>query len=126
MNPRSFRSRLIFLVIMVLVPAAALVLVANVQRQQAEKARIREQAVSAAKLAASSQSHFVKQSRQLLATMTQIPSLVLSTNRTTSQKGMSNLKLLSRDFSDLGLIERDGSVFCHTLGSNATGEVISE
>ena len=99
-------------------------LIANLQRQQSDREVIRGQAVCAAKLAAASQLYYVKQTRQLLATMTQFQFLVLAKNLSFAQTGMVNLKLISPDFNDFGLIERDGTVFCHTLGPDVTGEVI--
>lgn len=126
MNARSFRTRLIFLILLVLVPAGVLVFFANVDRQQTEKKMLRHEAVSAAKLAAASQAYYVRQTRQLLETMTQFPFLVLLNDPGISRTGMMNLKLLAPDYSDFGLIERDGALFCHTLASNTTGEIVSD
>ncbi len=120
-NPRSFRARLFCLLLLVLVPGGFILILSNLDRQRSEKDRVREQAVSVAKLAATSQAYYVKQTRQLLATMTQFQFLVLATNLSFCQTGMINLRLISPDFSDFGLIERDGTVFCHSLGTNQAG-----
>lgn len=114
-----------FLIFLVLIPTGALVFVANVDRQKAEKETIRREAVCAAKLAAASQAYYVRQTRQLLATMTQFPFLVLLKDADAARKGMANLKLLSPDYSDFGLIERDGTLFCHTLETNTTRQIVS-
>lgn len=126
MNARSFRTRLIFLILLVLIPTGVLVFFANVDRQQAEKQMLRHEAVCAAKLAAASQAYYVRQTRQLLETMTQFPFLVLLNDPGISRTGMMNLKLLAPDYSDFGLIERDGALFCHTLATNTTGEIVSD
>jgi signal transduction histidine kinase len=124
MNPRSFRTRLIFFVLMVLVPAGFLVLIANVERQLAEKDKIREQAVCAAKLAAAREDYYLRETRQLLATMTQFPFLVLLQDSGMARTGMANLKLLSPDFNDFGLVETDGTVFCHTLETDKSAGLL--
>lgn len=124
MNPRSFRTRLIFLVILMLVPTAVLVLTANLERQKAEKRRIREQALCAAKLAGASQAYYLKQTHRLLATMTEFPFLVLSTNQAHSRKGMENLRQIEPEYQDFGLISSDGAIFCHTLGTNITAGML--
>ena len=119
MNLRSFRTRLILLVLLVFIPSILLVFLANIQRQRAEREKVKTEAVLAAKLAAASQQYYLRQARQLLATMTQFDFLVLATNQPYAERGMANLKLLSPDFTDFGLIETNGAVFCHTLGTNA-------
>ena len=68
MNPQSFRTRLVMLLLLVLIPAAVLLLLVNIARLETEKEKVREQAVYAARLAASSQEYFVKQARQVLGT----------------------------------------------------------
>ncbi|MDB6130254.1 MAG: domain S-box [Verrucomicrobiales bacterium] len=125
MNSKSFKFRLIFLLLLVLIPTGMLVLGANVQRQESEKKMLREQAIYAAKLAAASQAYYIKQTRQLLSTMTQFPFFVMAKDQGFSRTGMANLKLLQPDFHDFGLIEKDGTVFCHTLGTNLIGDPIS-
>jgi signal transduction histidine kinase len=111
------KARLLILVLLLLVPAFLLMLLGNLKRQRSEKALAREQVVTLSKLAAANESYYVRQSRQQLATMTQFP-LVLMQDRTLTEKGLKTLKRLQTDFHDFGLIETNGIIFCHTLGSN--------
>jgi signal transduction histidine kinase len=122
---RSFRAQLFTLVLLVIVPSFLLVLFSNFQRQQSEKDRARERAVTLAKLAASTQSHYIKETRQILGTIVQFPFLVLATNRAFCEWHLNNLKLISPDFNDFGFIEPSGKVFCHTY-SNLTAQVSAE
>src|SRR6187401_3620177 len=116
---QSFRTRLVLLMLLVLIPAGVLVLLSNIARLESEREKVREQTVFAAKLAAASQAYFVREAHQLLATVIQThPAPALSTNRLSCEKRLATLRLLAPDFSDFGLIERDGTVFCHTLGPN--------
>ena len=127
MNPQSFRTRLVLLVLLVLIPAGVLVLLSNIARLETEREKVREETVCAAKLAAASQAYFVREARQLLATVIQThPAGVLSTNRTYCERRLATLRLLAPDFGDFGLIERDGTVFCHTLGTNVeTAKIVA-
>jgi signal transduction histidine kinase len=118
-KPRSFRAQLILLVLLVIIPAFVLVLFGNLQTQHAEKNRARERAVTLAKLAASTQRDYLRKTRQVLATLSQFPFLVLATNRAMCEWHFSNMKLLSPDFSDFGLIETNGTVFCHTYSNSS-------
>lgn len=119
MNPQSFRTRLVLLLLLVIIPAGVLLLLSNVARLETEREKVREQTVCAAKLAAASQAYFVREARQLLATVIQThPAAVLSTDRTYCEKRLATLRLLAPDFDDFGLIEPDGTLFCHTLGTN--------
>lgn len=119
---RSFRTQLFLLVLLVIIPAFVLISVGAFQRQSAEKRRAKENAVTMAKLAAATQDFYLKEARQLLTTLAQFDFLVRGTNRSFCEFNLYNLKLLSPDFIDFGLIESNGAVFCHTF-SNATEAV---
>jgi signal transduction histidine kinase len=114
---RSFRSQLLALVLLVIVPAFLLVLIGNIQRLDSERRRAIERAVTIAKLAATTENHYIKETRQLLATLAQFDFLVLSTNRAGCEWHLKNLKLLSPDFNDFGIIETNGTLFCDTFGN---------
>ena len=121
---RSFRSQLFLLVLLVLIPAFVLISWGAFQRQKAERARAKESAVTLAKLAASEQRYYVREARQLLGTVTQFDFLVLGTNRQFCEFNLTNLKLLSPDFLDFGLIETNGTVFCNTFSNQTDALVI--
>ena len=120
---RSFRMQLFVLVLLVLIPAFLLISFGAFQRQKTEKTRAKERAVTLARLAAAEQRYYLKQARQLLATVTQFDFLVLGTNRQYCEFNLTNLKLLSPDFVDFGLLEADGTVFCNTF-SNQTADLV--
>jgi signal transduction histidine kinase len=115
----SLRTRLLALVLLLIVPAFLLLLASNLKRQDSEKALARERAITTAKLAAVNESFYVRQTRHQLATMTQFP-FALMRDRALTEKGLKSLKRLQADYEDFGLVEMDGTVFCHTLGSNVT------
>src|SRR5690606_7267890 len=101
------------------------VLSSNIQRQRAEREKVKTEALLAAKLAAASQDYYLKQTRQLLATITQFDFLVLANDSGFCRTNFTNLKLLSPDFSDFGLVNFDGSIFCHTLDHELKNEVLA-
>ena len=107
-----FRTRLYLLVAMVVVPAFGLVLYGNLEQRRIERAAARERAVAISQLAAAHEDNFVKNTRQLLATLTQLPFLTLATNRQFCEFHFFNLRKLSPDYANFGLIEPNGLVFC--------------
>jgi signal transduction histidine kinase len=114
----------LILVLLLLVPAFFLLLLGNLKRQRSEKALARERAVTLAKLAAAHESYYIRESRQQLASMSQFP-LVLMRDRAAVERGLKSLKRLQPDFADFGLVETDGKIYCHTLGTNVTQTVSS-
>ena len=115
-----FQTRLALLVLLVCVPALVLTIYTNFGQRQVEKARVRESAVALAKLAAANQQNFVKNTRQLLASVSQATFLVRGKDRRVCDFHFANLRALSPDYLDFGLIETDGTLFssaAHTNGS---------
>ena len=51
------------------------------EQRRLETERVREGAIAVARLAAATQENFTKNTRQMLATLTQLPFLLLGTNR---------------------------------------------
>ena len=112
------RARLILLVLLLVIPAFGLVLYGNLQQRRIEKAGVRDGAVAIAQLASAHQENFIKNTRQLLATLTQFPFLVLATNRPFCETHFSNLRQLAPDYLNFGLIEADGTLFCSATATN--------
>ncbi len=112
------RTRLILLVLLVVIPAFGLALYGNLEQRRIEKDRVREGATALSQLAAANQENFIKHTRQLLATLTQFPFLVLATDRPFCQNHLANLRRLAPDYINFGLIEADGTVFCSAASSN--------
>src|SRR5881296_625169 len=106
-----FRTRLILLVLLVLVPAFGLVMYGYFEQRRIETDRVREGATAICQLAAANQENFIQDARQLLATMTQFPFLVLATNRPFCENHLSNLRKLAPDYLNFGLIETNGILF---------------
>jgi signal transduction histidine kinase len=94
------------------VPALGLVLYGNLEQRRIETARVQEGAVAISQLAAANQESFINNSRQLLATLAELPFLVLVTNPPAAQIHFSNLRKLLPDYQNFGLIETNGTLFC--------------
>lgn len=104
--------RLFYLLLVPTIPALGLVLYGNFEQRRIETVRAREGAAAISQLAAANQENYIKNSRQLLATLAEIPFLVQTTNPAVSQTHFSNLRKLLPDYVNFGLIESNGLVFC--------------
>lgn len=116
----GFRVRLILMVLMVMLPTFALVLHGNLEQRRIQKAAIREQALAISELAAANQENFIKNTRQLFATLTELPGFLLDTNRAAVQRHLSNLLRLTPDYLNIGLAETNGMLFCSSLPTEET------
>src|SRR5258708_1982994 len=113
-----FRTRLVLLILLAVLPAFGLVLYGNFEQRRIEKARVCEGATAIARLAAATQEHFIDDARQLLTTLTQFPFLVLGTNRAFCEQNFANLRNLAPDYLNFGLIETNGICFCSATSTN--------
>lgn len=116
----KFRTRLIILVLLLVIPAFGLVLYGNLEQRRIEKAKVRQGAAAISELAGANQEAFIKNTRQLLTTLAQFPFLVLATNRPFCEVHFSNLLKLSPDYVNFGLIEADGTLFCNGVATNVS------
>ncbi len=107
-----FRTRLTLMLLLVVLPALGLALYSNLEQRRIEKAEVREGATAISGLAAAHEENFFKNARQLLATLTHFPFLVLATNRPFCETNFSNLRKLSPNYLNFGLIETNGLLFC--------------
>jgi len=107
-----FRTRLVILMLLTVLPAFGLVVYEYLEQRRLETERVREDAIAVARLAAATQENFTKNTRQMLATLTQFPFLLLGTNRAYCETHLSNLRKLSPDYLNFGLIETNGIIFC--------------
>src|SRR6266436_4399411 len=107
-----FRTRLVILMLLAVLPAFGLVVYEYREQRRLETERVREGAIAVARLAAATQENFTKNTRQMLATLTQFPFLLLGTNRAYCETHLSNLRKLSPDYLNFGLVETNGNVFC--------------
>jgi signal transduction histidine kinase len=116
----QLRTRLLYLMLVALLPACALVLYGNFEQLKLEKESLRQQAIASAKLAASTQDHYIRNARHLLATLNEFSFLTLGTNRLFSELHFKNLRLISPDYADFGLIETNGQLFSSATITNAS------
>jgi len=114
----QFRTKLLLLVLLLVVPAFGLVLFSSFQQQRVEKEKARESAVAISRLAAAQQQQFIRNARQMLATLTGFSFLTLTTNTTFAEMNLANLIKLSPDYLTFGLIELDGTVFASASRTN--------
>jgi HAMP domain-containing protein len=114
----QFRTKLFLLVLLLIVPALALVFHSSLQQRRIEKERARESAVAISRLAAAQQEQFIRNARQMLATLTEFSFLTLTTNAAFAEVHLVNLRKLSPDYLTFGLIELDGTVFCSASPTN--------
>ena len=121
MKGLTLKHRVVTLVLLVLIPAVGLLIHSYFFQARAARASAMERAISRAKMGATIQEFYLKQAEQLLSTLGQFPFLVLSTNYKYSHTHLVNLQKLYPDYSDFGLIEQDGSLFCDITGTE-TGD----
>ena len=114
----QFRTKLLLLVLLLIVPAFGLVLHSNFQQRRIEKERAQESVSAISRLAAAQQEQFIRNARQLLATLAEFSFLTLTTNAASSETHLINLTKLSPDYLTFGLIELDGTVFCSASAAN--------
>jgi signal transduction histidine kinase len=112
---KKFRTKLIVLVFLTLVPAFALVLQRNFDQRRTEKERVVERIRGVSRLLAASQSGYVKNTRQLLSTLSGLDFLVLATNEPFCRVHFQNLLKLAPDYINFGLLETNGAVFSSAI-----------
>lgn len=112
------RLRLLILVLLVLLPALALVWRGSFVQQKMEIRAVRQNVLATARLAASSQEYLLRHSQRLLATVSKFQFLTLATSRPFCEWRLGNLLLLQPDHADFGLVEIDGDLFCTALKTN--------
>jgi signal transduction histidine kinase len=118
-----FRTRLVVLMLLALLPAFGLVLYENLEQRRVETQHVRDGAIAVARLAAANQENFTKNTRQMLATFTQLPFLLLGTNRAYCETHLSNLRKLAPDYLNFGLVETNGNIFCSAQPFDGTVNV---
>jgi signal transduction histidine kinase len=116
----SLRTKLMVLVLVPAIPAFALALQRNFQQRQTEKAGIVQDISTISRLIAAHELGYVRNTRQLLATLSGFEFLVGTTNDTFSRLNFENLLKLSPDYCNFGLIETNGAVFA-SAGTFASG-----
>jgi signal transduction histidine kinase len=109
----SLRFRLLLLVLLAVVPALGLALYTNVELRRLAAADVKEEALRLARIAASDQEDTIKDTRQLLLALAQLPE-VRSTDPTACFTLFKSLNQYPQ-YALLGVIARDGDLFCSAL-----------
>src|SRR4051812_45342861 len=97
-----FRARLSLLIVLLVAPAFALVLYGNLAQRRIQTAAMGNSTRALADLVAANHEAIIKNTRQLLATLTQFSFLVLSTNKGFCEQHFSNLLKLSPTYANFG------------------------
>jgi signal transduction histidine kinase len=108
----SLRFRLVLLVLLAVVPALGLTLYTNVELRRLAATDVKEEALRLARIAASDQEDTIKDTRQLLFALAQLPEV-----RSADPTACSALfELLNQypQYALLGVIARNGDLFCST------------
>lgn len=106
------------LVLLPTIPAFALALQRNLQQRESEKDRVVQEITSVSQLLAANQLSYVRNTRQLLATLSSLEFLVHSSDSNFCRVNFNNLVTLSPDYLNFGLIESDGDVFTSAVNTN--------
>lgn len=107
----SLRFRLTLLVLLGALPAIGLLLLTASQQRDDAIAEGQEQANRLVRLAAVDQRRIFDQAQQLLTTVARLPE-VQGENPEACSELMSELLEINSEFDNLGVVSRDGSVFC--------------
>jgi signal transduction histidine kinase len=107
----SFRTKLMVLVLLPAIPAFALAMQRNFDQRKSEKNQVVHEISAISRLIAANELSYVRNARQILATLSGIDFLVQSTDSSFSAVHFQNLLKLSPDYHNFGLIESNGQVF---------------
>lgn len=112
---QSVRGKLLLLVLLALIPAIGLAVHRNLEQRRTAKARGLDTITALSKLIAANEAAYVKNSRQLLATLSEIGFLVRATDRKFCSVHFQNLLKLSPDYLNFGLIDSNGLLFASSV-----------
>jgi signal transduction histidine kinase len=107
----KFRTKLMLLVLLPVLGALGLALERNFEHRRTEKAQVVQEIGSISRLIAANNNAYIKNARQILATLSGIDFLVHGTNDAVCNVHFQNLCKLLPDYLNFGLIESNGAVF---------------
>ena len=107
----SFRAKLMVLVLLTAIPAFALTLQRSLSQRGVEKEQVLHEISAVSRLIAAKEQSFVRNTRQLLATLSGLDFLVHAKDSSFCAVHFENLLKLSPDYLNFGMIESDGTVF---------------
>jgi signal transduction histidine kinase/HAMP domain-containing protein len=107
----SLRFRVLLLVLLAVLPALGLVIYTNVEQRRLAAAGAKEDALRLVRIAAADQNDTIKDTRQLLFALAQLPE-VHGTDPATCSAFLARLLNQYPQYALLGVIERDGDLAC--------------
>ena len=114
----SLRVRMLLLVLLAVVPALGLILYSGLEARYQEGARAQEQALQLVQRISYDREQAIKETRQLLITLAQLPA-VRERDAEACSRILRGISRLHVRYANLGAIRPDGSVFCSALPSTA-------
>ena len=114
----SLRVRMLLLVLLAVVPALGLVLYSGLEARHQEGARAQEQVLQLVQRISYDQEQAIKETRQLLITLAQLPAVRERDAEACSQI-LGGLARQHVRYANLGAIRPDGSVFCSAVRVSA-------
>lgn len=112
----SLRVRMLLLVLLAVVPALGLILYSGLEARQQEGARVQEQAQQLVQRISYDQEQAIKETRQLLITLAQLPA-IQERDAEACSRILNGIVRQHVRYANLGAIRPDGSVFCSALPS---------
>lgn len=121
-----FQNQLILLILLVITPSLSLFVYGHFEQQRIELQRTRDGAEALSNLAATIELSLIKQARQLLATLSELPFLVLTKDSNFAKTHLSNLEKLLPDYVNFGIIETNGNLFCSASPLETRAKIIRD
>ncbi|MBI3575152.1 MAG: diguanylate cyclase, partial [Gammaproteobacteria bacterium] len=115
----SLRVRMLLLVLLAVVPALGLILYSGLDARYQEGARAQEQALQLVQHISHDQEQAIKETRQLLITLAQLPA-VRERDAEACSRILGGISRLHVRYANLGAIRPDGSVFCSAVRVSAS------
>ena len=107
----SLRTRLLLLVLLAVIPALGLTIYTNLELRQWAAVNVHQETLRVARLAANDQEDTIKDTRQLLFALAQLPD-VYDTDARTCSSFFSQLSKQYPQYASLGVITPGGHIFC--------------
>ncbi|MCC7362333.1 MAG: GAF domain-containing protein [Anaerolineales bacterium] len=118
----GLRVRLIFLVLLAVLPMVALALVNAADGRRREHAALSSQMSQMAELAAATVAQVIEGQRQLLIAMSRLPAVIAQDGAACSAV-LADLRAQYQQYTNLGAVTPDGTVFCSAVPQALTTNV---
>jgi len=115
----SLRSRLLFLILLAVLPALGLTLYTGLEERRIQEAQVRENTLRLTRLAAGDLVQVIEGARQLLIGLAQLPE-VRQGNSSVCSTLFSDLLKQYPHYANLGVIDFNGRLFCSGLAVKET------